>query len=152
MFMVKHHANLFLILVLSLTFGAVGSANADQLPYHYGQIIVENVWVTPGRKGSQSILRLRIINDGTDHEHLLRVETSIAEDSRIVGRISDHRTTTFDSFSIRADSELDLTDSEMWIELGPLVRDVRPGESIPVNLVFVKGRIHAEAHVHSADG
>ena len=37
-------------------------------------------------------------------------------------------------------------------ELGPLIRPVEPGQSIPLELIFVRGSIHTEAHVHSADG
>ncbi len=141
-----------MILALSAAFGAGRFAKADQPPDHHGQVIVENVWATPAREGEQSILHLRIINEGRDHAHLLGVETPVAKDARIVGRISDHKTTAFESMSVRADSDLDLTSDHMWIELGRLTRAVKPGESIPLELVFVRGRVRAEAHVHTADG
>lgn len=143
---------LSMIFAFSATFGIAGTVRADQLPNYHGQMIVENVWVTPARKGERSTLHLRLTNDGYDHAHLLGVETPVASDTRIVGRIGDHKTATFDSVSVRADSDLDLTSDHMWIELGPLAREVKAGESIPLELVFVRSRMRVDAHVHSADG
>ena len=140
------------IFALSAVFGAGGFANADQPPDHHGRMIVENVWTTPAREGGRSVLRLRIINESHDHALLVGIETPVAKSARIVGRTSDHKTTAFDSISVRADSELDLTTDHMWIELGPLARPVKAGESIPLELVFLRNRVRAEAHVHSADG
>jgi copper(I)-binding protein len=147
-----HSTVFFLTLVLSITFGALGSASADQIPYHHGHIVVENVGVTPGREGGRSILRFRIINEGYDHEHLLGVETPVAKNARIVGRTGDHTTATFESFGIDADGELDLVNAAMWVELGPLSRTLNPGDSVPLDLVFLRGRVHVKAHVHGADG
>ena len=146
------HTLISMIFALAAAFGSGGSVKADQPPDLNGQMIVESVWATPATAGAWSILRLRIINESHDHAHLVGVDTPVAETARIVGKISDHETTTFESISARADSELDLTSEHMWIELGPLTRAVKSGELIPLELVFVRGRVRAEAHVHSADG
>lgn len=127
-------------------------ADADQLPDHRGQMIVENVWVTPAGAGGWSMLRLRITNESGEHAHLLGVEAPVSQSARIVGRIDDHRTTTLESINVRPHSVLDLSTDYVWIELGPLALAVKPGESIPLDLVFSRGRVRVDAHVHSADG
>ena len=146
-----HHTVISAILALSAVLGAGGLAKADQPPDHHGKVIIENVWATPAREGGQSMLRLRIINESHDHAHLIGIETPVAKGARIVGRTSDHETTTFDSMSVRADGEIDLTTDHIWIELGPLAREVKAGESIPLELIFVRSRVPAEAHVHPAE-
>ena len=137
---------------LSIVFAKADFAVADEPPDHHGDIVIEEVWATPSLRGGHSVLRLRLINDSQEHVHLLGIETPFATDAHIVGRIDDHQSTTFDSISVRANDDLDLTTSHLWIELGPLTRDISPGESIPVELVFLRSRLHVEAHVHSADG
>lgn len=139
-------------LALTVALGVARPASADRPPDHHGKIIVEDVWATPAGEGGHSVLRLRVINEGHDHAHLLSIETPVAKTARIVGRVSDHKTATFDSMNVRADSELDLTTDHMWIDIGPLIRAVKPGESFPFELVFSRSRLRAEAHVHGADG
>lgn len=131
---------------------AAEPVRADQPPDHHGSVIVEDVWLTPANEAGQAILRLRILNETHSSMHLLGVATPLAKDSQIIGRISDHRTARLGSIGIRPDGALDLTTSHLWIELGPLSREIRQGELIPIELVFVRGRIHADAHVHGADG
>lgn len=143
---------IWITLAFAAALSTEGPANADQPPDYHGQMIVENVWATPARAGGRSILRLRIINEGHDHAHLLGVETPLTSQTQIVGRMSDHKTVTFDSISVRADSDLDLTTDHMWIELGPLTHAVEAGSSITLDLVFLRGRVRVEAHVHGADG
>ena len=139
-------------LVLAIAVSATTPARSDQAPDHHNKIVIENVWATPASVGGKSILRLRILNEGHDHAHLLGIETSVAEEARIVGRTGDQETTTFGSIGVRADSALDFTSDHMWIELGPLNRPIRAGESVSVELVFVRSRLHVDAHVHGADG
>ena len=148
----KLHTLLCMVIAPIVTLSVVDRAKAHQPPDHHGKIIVEDIWVTPASEGGRSILRLRIINEGYDYAHLIGVETPVAKDAWIVGRIGDHKTMTFESTSVRADSELDLTRDHLWIVLGPLFRAVEPGESIPIDLVFVRSRLRAEAHVHGAGG
>ena len=66
-------------------------------------------------------------------------------------RIGNHEARTIDSVAVRAGSELDLTTSHMWIEIGPLARDVKAGDTIPIELVFLRSRLCVEAHVHGTD-
>ncbi|CAN0411058.1 unnamed protein product [Ectocarpus sp. 13 AM-2016] len=141
-----------IVFILAVAFGGETPAIADQPPDYLGEIIVENVWVTPALAGGRSILRFRITNDSRDHIHLLDVQTPVAKAARIVGRTGGSSTTSLESISVLADSDLDLTTGHIWIELGPLTRAVTPGESIPLELIFVHSRVHVEAHVHSANG
>ncbi len=141
-----------LIIATSTVFAALASASADEPPDYHGQVSIEDVWVTPAKEGDRSILRLRIKNESQGHIHLLGATTPFAEDAQIVGRISDHETARLDSIGIRPEDDLDLTTGHLWIELAPLTREIRRGESIPVELVFVRRSIRAQAHVHAADG
>ena len=127
------------------------AATADQPPDHHGRIIIDKVWVTPAEVGDRSKLRFRLVNQSYDPVYLLGVDSPVATHARIVARISDRDTTKIESVAVRADSELDLTTSHMWIELGPLARPIKPGESIPIELIFVRSRVHVYAHVHGAD-
>ena len=127
------------------------AATADQLPDHYGRIIIEKIWATPAEAGDRSELRVRLVNESYDPVYLLRVESPVATHARIVARISDNDTTRMESVAVRADSELDLATGHIWIELGPLARPLRPGESIPIELIFVRSRVRVYAHVHGAD-
>src|SRR3546814_6876863 len=83
--------------------------------------------------------------------HLLGVATPLAKDAHLVGRISDHKTARLGSIGIRPGDALDLTTSHLWIELGPLSQGFTQGDLIPIELVFVRGRIHADAHVRSEE-
>jgi copper(I)-binding protein len=141
-----------MIFALSAAVVVAGTAKADEPPDHHGQIIVEDVWVTPATEDSRSMLHFRITNEGYDHVHLLGVETPVAGHTRIVGRIGDHKTATLDSFGVSTNSSLDLTSGHLWIELRQLTRDLKAGESIPLELVFVRSRMLLNAHVHTADG
>ena len=141
-----------LMLAFATVLNTAGPAGADQLPNHHGEIVVENVWVTPAKEGGRSILHLRISNESHGSANLLGATTPVAANGRIVGRISDHETATLDSISIRSDSVLDLASDHLWIEFGPLTLAVEPGESIPIHLIFLRGHLPVEAHVHNADG
>ncbi len=143
---------LWIAVVSAAAVNAGAPARSDQGPDHHNQMVIENVWATPASVGGRSILRLRIVNEGHEHARLLGAETSVAEEARIVGRIGNRETTTFSSISIRPDSALDFTTDHLWIELGPLKRPILAGESVPVELVFVRSRMHLDAHVHGADG
>ena len=127
------------------------AAPADQPPDHHGRIIFDKVWATAAEVGDRSKLRFRLVNQSYDPVYLLGVDSPVATHARIVARISDRDTTTIESVAVRADSELDLNTSHMWIELGPLARPIKPGESIPIELIFVRSRVRVYAHVHGAD-
>lgn len=148
----RYRTLILIVFAMSATFGTGVSVNADQPPDHHGHMTVEDVWATPAGAGSRSILRLRIINEGHDHVHLLGVETPVAKEARIIGRIGNDETRTIDSIGVGGDSNLDMTTSHLWVELGPLTREVQAGESVPIELVFVRGRVRVNAHVHNADG
>lgn len=141
-----------LLVALSSALVAAGPVRADQPPDHNGLVTVETVWAIPASEAGKTVLRLRILNQTHSPLHLLGVATPLAKDSQIIGRISDHQTARLGSIGIRPDDMLDLTTSHLWIELGPLSHEIRQGDLIPIELVFVRGRIHADAHVHGADG
>lgn len=90
---------------------------ADRPPDNHGDIMIEEVWLTPSKEGERSVLRMRLVNDGQEHVYLLSVETPVATDAHLVGRIGEQFSTTFESFSVRPFSDLDLTTNHMWIEL-----------------------------------
>lgn len=137
------------VLALSLvSFALAGTASADQLPHHHGQVIVEEVSATPASTGNRSILRLRLTNDGYNHTHLLGVETPVAAEAWIVARTGDTETTILESITVPPEEALDMTSDHMWIELGSLKRTVELGETIPVELIFLRSRLSVEAHVH----
>lgn len=146
------HRLLSLLIASSSVILAAVPVRADQPSHHHGDVVVENVWITPAKDAEQAILRLRILNETQSPMHLLGVTAPLAKSSQIVGRVSDHQTASLGSIGIRPDSALDLTTSHLWIELGPLSREIKQGELIPIELVFVRGRIPADAHVHGADG
>lgn len=139
-----------LALGLAIAMAPAGVATADDLTTHHGKLIVDKIHATAGEAGGQSILHFRITNDSDDHAYLLGVSSPVAPNARIVARISHHNTTVIDSASVRADSDLDLTTNHMWVELGPLLRTLRSGETIPIELIFARTRIRINAHVHGA--
>lgn len=143
---------LLLLIAASFTPVAAVPLRADQPADHHGRITVEDVWVTPANEAGRAILRLRILNGTHSPMHLLGVATPIAKGSQIIGRVSSHQAASLGSISILPDDRLDFTTSHLWIELGPLSREIQQGELIPIELVFVRGRIPADAHVHGADG
>lgn len=139
-------------LAAGVAVGLASTINADELPDTYGRMRVENVWVTPAPAGGYSTLHFRIVNDGHDEAHLMGVKTPVAAKTRIVGRVSDHKAVAIESLGIRADSDVAVGSDHTWIELGPLTREMRPGQTIPVEFVFARRRLSARAHVHSAEG
>ena len=143
---------IFIRLVLGLAFAMASAlaATADQPPVHHGRIIIDKIWALPAEVGDRSKLQFRLVNHGYDPVYLLGVDSPVATHARIVARISHHDTTIIESVAVRADSELDLTTDHMWIELGPLARPLKPGELIPIELIFVRSRVRVYAHVHGA--
>lgn len=139
-------------LAAGIALGLAPTASADELPDTYGRMRVENIWVTPAQTGGYSTLHFRIVNDSHDEAHLMAVETPVAAKTRIVGRVSDHKSVAIESLGVRADSDVNVGSDHTWIELGPLTREMRPGETIPVEFVFARRRVSGRAHVHSADG
>ena len=139
-----------LIVTFASAFGA--SAGADGAVTYHGRLVIDHATVTPGETGENSVLRLRIINDGNDAEHLLDLKTSVSIHTRLVARLSDRDTATMESFAIRADDILDLGSSHMWVELGPLVTPLKAGRSIAVELVFLSSRVPIEVAVRGAEG
>ncbi len=139
-----------LIATFVAAFGA--SAGIDSTVTYHGRLVIDHATVTPGEAGENSVLRLRIINDGYDAEHLLDLKTSVSQRTRLVARIGDRDTATMESFAIRADDMLDLGSSHMWVELGPLVAPLKAGQSISVELVFLTTRVPIEVAVRGAEG
>ena len=139
-----------LIVTFVAAFGA--SAGIDSAVTYYGRLVIDQATVTPGETGENSVLRIRIINEGTDAEYLLGLKASVAKRTRLVARLGDRDTATMESFAIRADDMLDLGSSHMWVELGPLVAPLKAGQSISVELVFLSSRVPIEVAVRGAEG
>ena len=139
-------------LAATLAFLSLPPALADELPSHHGHISVEAAWITAAEKGGYSVLHFRLVNDGRHLAHLLDINTTVADKARILARVSDHKSVVVNSLSVPADQELDLTSDHLWIKIGPLRQAVRPGQMINVKLIFLRGHLDIEAHVHSVAG
>lgn len=147
-----HRHPLAIMLGFAVALGLASAASADEPPDHYGRVSVENIWVTPAKVGGYSALHFRLVNESRDPAYLLEVKTPVAATARIVGRVGEHETTTIGSIGLRPDSNIDVGSDHTWVEIGPLKRAVTAGETIPLELVFMRHRVHVDAHVHSADG
>ncbi len=144
--------DIFGMLAGTLAILSLHPALADELPSHHGQISVEAAWITAAEKGGYSVLRFRLVNDGRVPAHLLGVNTTVADSARILARVDDRKAVAMNSLSVPADEELDLTTNHLWVELGPLRQTVQPGQIINVKLLFLRGDLDIEAHVHDMAG
>ena len=140
----------FLLLISLVSIAGLSAVQAD-IPLELGNDIrVEAAIATPTKKGEFSRLRFRIVNGSTAAIHVTGIDTPVAQGAKLVARIGESETTSLDSIGVPAGEILDLTTSHLWYEIGPVMRDLRVGETFEMTLSFVGWQLAVPVHVHRA--
>lgn len=136
------------LLLLLTALASAWPAGADTGVDLDTDVTVEAATASPARRGENSRILFRLVNDGSAALHITGIETDLAERTLLVGRIGPVRTAVLDSIGAPAGETLDLTTSHLWFEIDPLERDLREGETFDVRLNFVEGSTLVPVHVH----
>ena len=111
-------------------------------------VTVENVVATPAQKGGTSIIRFRIVNAGVDDISLQGLRSDSARSAALVLRNSLGVRRDVEMLSIQREEELDFSTSHISGELRDLQTDMVEGDYQDIELVFGRGSISVEAHIH----
>jgi len=132
------------VLALIIAFGA----RADLAPEKYYGVSVEDASAQASGAGGNSVLKLRIVNEGTEPLIFLGVVSERITNSRILAKTDDKTRRVFESVRIPADEELDLISSHLVVELLDLKSPFRSGETVTLKLSFPRGDIPIDIHIH----
>lgn len=137
-----------LLLIAVALIAGLPAARADT-PLDVGSnILIEAATAIPARQGEFSCIRFRIVNDSTAAFHIIGIDTPLAQEARLVAHIDQGEYRVLDSIGVAAGETLDLSTSHLWYEVGPIVRDLRAGETFDITLKFVEGQLTVPVHVH----
>lgn len=140
----------FLLVIPLIAIAGISAVRAD-IPLELGNDIrIEAAVATPTKKGELSRLRFRIVNGSTAAIHVTGIDTPVAQGAKLVARIGETETTSLESIGVPAGEILDLTTSHLWYEIGPVMRDLRVGETFEMTLSFVGWQLVVPVHVHRA--
>lgn len=104
-----------------------------------GNLIVTHPYVQPGKVGEDTIVRLRLENQGSSTRQFVGLHADVASNSMIEVKVSPVRAVPIGSLPIRPGEVLDLEETA-WIRLIGLRRDLMFGETLEACLDFADGR------------
>ena len=138
-----------LAICLSLLATAVShTAVADAVPESIYGLTIEDVRVEAAPIGENTVIRLRIINDGAEPLMFIGVESENITASRILARTQHHAPATLESVTIPVEETLDLSSNHLFVELSGLRHAFKVSETVTLKLSFLRGTVPVQAHVH----
>jgi copper(I)-binding protein len=112
--------------------------DSDQI----GRLQIVHPWARPAVAGESTRLHLKIVNDGFDDLHVVKLTSPVAARVRLVLIEARGRTVPLGSITVLARETVDLGSPHFRVMLDGLNRDLRAGERIPLTLHFAPfGRI-----------
>jgi copper(I)-binding protein len=107
-----------------------------------GQLQFVNAWTRPANAGESTRLHMKIVNDGFDDLHVIKLTSPIAAKVRLVLTEARGQTVLLPSITVLARETMDLSSSSFHVILDGLSRDLQDGEQIPLILhIAPAGRI-----------
>ncbi len=124
--------------------------DSDQI----GRLRFVHPWTGHAAAGEATRLHLKIVNDGSDDLHVVKVTSPIATSVRLVLIEARGRPVRLPSITLFAHDSMDLDASRIRVSLEGLRRDLRMGEQFPLTFHMAPyGRITTTVTVgDSADG
>ena len=104
--------------------------DSDQI----GRLRFVHPWTGQAAAGETTRLHMKIVNDGSDDLHVVKVTSPIATRVRLVLVEARGQPVQLPSFTLFAHESMDLDLSHIRVSLEGLRRDLRVGEQFPVTL------------------
>jgi len=111
------------------------SARADDGTV-FGDVAVTHVVATPARAGETAIVTFSVENSGDDRVLITGLRLPSGEPSRIMGSFGQGHSGEIGTLPVRAGATESLDGRKVWIEVGPLARDLEPDSTVPARLVL----------------
>ena len=126
------------------------SAIADDERAVFGPVTLCNVAATPARAGETTIITFSIENAGSDGILITGLGLPDGEPARIIGSFGQYHSGNIGSLPVAPGATERLDGRMIWIEVGPLSRDLKPNSTIDARLVFDTFEIPMSLHVGPA--
>ncbi len=112
------------------------SARADDEVAVFGDVTVTQVAATPARAGETAIVTFSVENSGEDRVLITGLRLPDGEPSRIMGSFGQGHAGEIGTLPVRSGATESLDGRKVWIEVGPLARDLEPDTTVPARLVL----------------
>jgi hypothetical protein len=122
------------------------STRADDETAITGGLRIAEVSATPARAGEMAVLTFSVENVGTDPVRITGARLPHGEQSRVMGSFSSSVTGEIDAVRVDPGVTERLDEKTIWIEVGPLARDLAVDTVIPAKLLL--GGYDAPISVH----
>ncbi len=149
-------------LLKSFAFAALSAAVLSGVPARLaaedfnqiGRLQIVHSWARPAALGESTRLHMKIVNDGFDDLHVVKLTSPVATNVQIALIAPRGRSVPLDSITGTAHEIIDLGTSHFRVVLDGLSRDLRAGDQFPLTLhVAPFGTITTSVTVgDSADG
>ncbi len=107
-----------------------------------GRLQIVYPWTRPAASGESTRLHMKIVNDGFDDLHVVKLTSPVATKVQLALVAVRGRSVPLPALTVLAHEVMDLGSSQFRIMLEGLSRDLRAGEQFPVTLHFAPfGRI-----------
>jgi hypothetical protein len=112
------------------------SAKADDEGGVFGDVTVSEVAATPARAGETTIVTFSVENSGDERVLITGLRLPGEEPSRIMGSFGEGLSGEIGTLPVGAGAMESLDGRKVWIEVGPLARDLEPDTTVPARLVL----------------
>jgi hypothetical protein len=112
------------------------SAKADDEGGVLADIAISQVAATAARAGETTVVTFSVENLGSERILITGLRMPSGEPARIMGSFGPGHSGEIGTLPVRAGATERLDTGKIWIEAGPLTRDLEPDSTIPARLVF----------------
>jgi hypothetical protein len=138
MFSVKRFAALGAIAATFAAYSALQPcpAKADDEGGVFGEVSVSEVAATPARAGETTIVTFSVANSGDERVLIKGLRLPGEEPSRVMGSFGQGQSGEIGTLPVGAGAMVSLDGRKVWIEVGPLARDLESDTTVPARLVL----------------
>jgi hypothetical protein len=144
------------VIVVAVFAGAVltlspCSTRADEELAVLGDLRVTKVSATPARAGGTTVITLIAENVGTDPIHITGVRLANEAPSRVMGSFGSGVSGDISQLRVAPGEAEQLDGKKVWIEVGPLARDLEPNSIEQARLLLESFDAPLTLHVVSSE-
>ncbi len=99
-----------------------------------GRLQIVHPWARPAALGESTRLHMKIVNDGFDDLHVVKLTSPVATNVKIALVAPRGRSVPLDSITVAGHETMDLGMSHIRVVLNGLSRDLWAGEQFPLTL------------------
>lgn len=148
LFRVPRRIALATVISALLAMAASTAAIADAAPENLYGLRIEDARVAAAQVGGDSVLRVQIVNEGAEPLLFLGAQSEIFGASIILARTQHSGPAVLESVTVPVEETLDLASNHLLVKLSGLRREFNAGETVSLNLSFLRGTVPIQAHVH----